>query len=244
METGGRRPTPTAGRRTVEIGGEQAKALLREVPAAFRTGTQEVLLAALAIALGGPREVALEGHGREEHLVPGADLSRTVGWFTTVYPVRLDPAPTPGDTLKRVKETLRAIPGNGIGYGLLRDRLTAPDPGIGFNYLGRFDVDTPEGFWVPAPEKLPEPTTQHRPLEIDVVTEDRADGPVVKATWSYADSQEKSEVDGLADRWRQALDALISETRGGVSGLTLSDVPLVSLKQDQLDKIAAKWRKK
>uniref|UniRef100_UPI0031CDE119 amino acid adenylation domain-containing protein n=1 Tax=Saccharothrix mutabilis TaxID=33921 RepID=UPI0031CDE119 len=242
METGGRGPRPTAGRHTVEIGGEQAEALLREVPAAFRTGTQEVLLAALATALGRPERVALEGHGREEHLVPGADLSRTVGWFTTVYPVRLDPAPTPGDTLKRVKETLRAVPNNGIGHGLLRDRPTAPDPEIGFNYLGRFDVGGTDGFWVPAPERLPAPTTQHRPLEIDVVTEDRADGPVIKATWSYTDHDRR--VADLAGKWRRALDALVTEARGGVSGLTLSDVPLVSLKQDQLDKIAAKWRKK
>ncbi|MFI9814180.1 non-ribosomal peptide synthetase [Saccharothrix variisporea] len=237
-ETGGRRPAPTAARRTVEIAGEQAKALLREVPAAFRTGTQEVLLAALAIALGKPETVALEGHGREEHLVPGADLSRTVGWFTTVYPVRLAPAATPGDTLKQVKETLRAIPNNGIGYGLLDNR--SPDPEIGFNYLGRFDVGTADAFWVPAPEKLPEPTTQHRPLELDVVTEDHPDGPVVKATWSSTGQLPHD----LITQWQGALAALVAETRSGVSGLTPSDVPLVALRQNQLDKIAAKWRKK
>ncbi|WP_443217950.1 amino acid adenylation domain-containing protein, partial [Saccharothrix sp. CCNWLW140] len=235
----GRRPVLTVGRRTVEIGGEQAKALLREVPAAFRTGTQEVLLAALAIALGTPETVALEGHGREEHLVPGADLSRTVGWFTTVYPVRLTPATTPGETLKQVKESLRAVPNNGIGYGLL-DSRPVPDPEISFNYLGRFDVGAVDAFWVPAPEKLPEPTTQHRPLELDVVTEDRSDGPVVKATWSSTGQVPHD----LITRWHEALDALVAEARTGVSGLTPSDVPLVSLRQNQLDKIAAKWRKK
>ncbi|GAA3667201.1 hypothetical protein GCM10022267_62070 [Lentzea roselyniae] len=236
------RPGPIAGSRTDEIDGDLAAAMLREVPGAFRAGVQDVLLAALATALGKAETVALEGHGREEHLVPGADLSRTIGWFTTVYPVALTPAATPGDTLKQVKEKLRAVPNNGIGHGLLHGET---DPVIGFNYLGRFDLATAEGFWVPASERLPEPGTQHRPLEINVVTEDRADGPVVKATWSWTGARTRSEVDRIAQAWRTALEALVAETRGGeVSALTPSDVPLVSLQQKQLDKIAAKWRKK
>jgi amino acid adenylation domain-containing protein/non-ribosomal peptide synthase protein (TIGR01720 family) len=236
------RPGPTAGSRTDEIGGDLARALLREVPGAFRAGVQDVLLAALATALGKVETIALEGHGREEHLVPGADLSRTIGWFTTVYPVALAPAATPGDTLKQVKEKLRAVPDNGIGYGLLQGRA---DPAIGFNYLGRFDLATVEGFWVPAGERLPEPGTQHRPLEINVVTEDRADGPVIKATWSWTGERARPEVDKIAQTWQMVLEALVAEARGGeVSALTPSDVPLVSLQQNQLDKIAAKWRKK
>ena len=74
--------------------------------------------------------VDLEGHGREP-MADGIDLSRTVGWFTSLYPVRLDVGPIDldvalgggaamGDALKRVKEQLRAIPGRGLGYGLLR----------------------------------------------------------------------------------------------------------------------------
>ncbi|MDX3658022.1 amino acid adenylation domain-containing protein [Streptomyces sp. ID05-26A] len=234
------RPGPIAGSRTDEISGDLASALLREVPGAFRAGVQDVLLAALATALGKPETVALEGHGREEHLVPGADLSRTVGWFTTVYPVALAPAATPGDTLKQVKEKLRAVPDSGIGYGLLRGET---DPAIGFNYLGRFDI--PDGYWVPAAERLPEPREQHRPLELTVVTEDRADGPVLRAVWSWTGAHTRSEVDGIARTWRTVLEALVAQARGGeVSALTPSDVPLVSLQQKQLDKIAAKWRKK
>ncbi|MCE7003594.1 amino acid adenylation domain-containing protein [Kibdelosporangium philippinense] len=234
------RPGPTAGWRTVEIGGDLAGALLREVPGAFRAGVQDVLLAALATALGKAETVALEGHGREEHLVPGADLSHTVGWFTTVYPVTLAPAGTPGETLKQVKEKLRAVPNNGIGYGLLNG---AADPAIGFNYLGRFDI--PDGYWVPAAERLPRSRIQHRPLEIDIVTEDRAEGPVLKATWSWTGAHTQSEVDSIAQAWLAALETLVEQARGGqVSALTPSDVPLVSLPQNQLDKIAAKWRKK
>ncbi|MDQ0377609.1 non-ribosomal peptide synthetase [Amycolatopsis thermophila] len=188
---------PTAGRRELTLDAE----LVTEVPGRFGTGVQEVLLAALAQAFGEPRLVALEGHGREEHLVPGADLSRTVGWFTSVYPVELPAAASP----TQIQERLRAVPDNGIGFGILRwlhGRYTdVPEPEVGFNYLGRFDVR--DGYWVPAPEKLPAPRTQHRPLEITVVTEDGPDGPVVQATWSWTDRFTGAEA--LVERWQKAL---------------------------------------
>ncbi|WP_431900907.1 amino acid adenylation domain-containing protein [Amycolatopsis thermoflava] len=193
------RPARTAGRRELALGAE----LVAEVPGKFRTGVPEVLLSALAHAFGEPRLVALEGHGREEHLVPGADLSRTVGWFTSVYPVELPAAATPPE----IQERLRAVPDNGIGFGILRwlhgELTDVPEPEIGFNYLGRFDVS--EGFWVPDAEKLPPPEVQHRPLEINVVTEDGPDGPVLTATWSWTDRFAESEVDALVAKWQDAL---------------------------------------
>ena len=98
----------------------------------------------------------LEGHGREE-IFPDIDLSRTVGWFTSLYPVRLDPGSIDldealasgaglGRAVKLIKEQLRAVPDKGLGYGLLRylNPQTASQlasfarPEIGFNYLGRF----------------------------------------------------------------------------------------------------------
>ena len=101
--------------------------LLTTVPAAYHAGVEDVLLTALALALHRERPapwlVTLEGHGREEETLPGADLSRTVGWFTSEYPVALGlpPGITPGDALKLVKERLRAVP---------RRRLRpAPPPG-------------------------------------------------------------------------------------------------------------------
>ncbi|MEK8145335.1 condensation domain-containing protein [Streptomyces sp. M10(2022)] len=76
---------------------ETTAALVADVPAAYRCELREVLLAALGWAVadwaadGESAVVAeIEGHGRDEDLVPGADLSRTVGWFTQTYPVRLD----------------------------------------------------------------------------------------------------------------------------------------------------------
>ncbi|SDW43366.1 non-ribosomal peptide synthase domain TIGR01720/amino acid adenylation domain-containing protein [Amycolatopsis xylanica] len=235
---------------TVTLPPAQAKPLLTTVPASVRAGVQDVLLTALAFALPAGTLVALEGHGREDHLVPGADLSRTVGWFTTVYPVALDVAGAdPAAALKRVKEQLRAIPDNGIGFGLLG--LTAPEPPVCFNYLGRFDMGAADGFWVPAEEsdvltgvlKSTEDTPVRYGLDVTVVTEDRADGPAIKVTWAWPSGVlTKPEVEAISASWVRTLDALA--TRTGPGGFTPSDVPLVSVNQGQLDKIAAKWRKK
>jgi amino acid adenylation domain-containing protein/non-ribosomal peptide synthase protein (TIGR01720 family) len=153
---------------SVEVPAEAAGALLTTVPAVFHGGINDVLLAGLAVAVtawqarrGQPAAgvlVDVEGHGREPGPgYPEVDLSQTVGWFTSLHPVRLDPGPAAlaevaaggpaaGQAVKRVKEQLRAIPGNGLGYGLLRYLNTQtrpvlaalPAPQIGFNYLGRF----------------------------------------------------------------------------------------------------------
>ena len=160
----------SAGRLRVELPAELTSALLTAVPAAFHAGINDVLLGALAVAVAGWRRargpggteggvmVDLEGHGREP-MAEGIDVSRTVGWFTSVFPVGLDVGPIDldqalaggpclGRALKRVKEQLRAIPGRGLGYGLLR--YLHPEAGarlaggsqaqIGFNYLGRFSA--------------------------------------------------------------------------------------------------------
>jgi non-ribosomal peptide synthase protein (TIGR01720 family) len=142
---------------SVTLEAEDTDALLRSAPTAYRTRINDVLLAALAWALSrwtGSSRVAieLEGHGREE-VLDGVDLSRTVGWFTTMFPVALD---VPDDDepawralVKSVRRQLRTIPGNGFGFGALRylgspearDRLASgtPGPQIAFNYLGQWD---------------------------------------------------------------------------------------------------------
>ncbi|MFE9249106.1 amino acid adenylation domain-containing protein [Streptomyces sp. NPDC007088] len=207
------------------------KPLLTTVPAAFHAGVDDVLLTGLALAvrawrgeraarLGGERPtdtgvlVDLEGHGREqiaEHL----DLSRTVGWFTSLYPVRLDPGPldpsAPGHfdaavverALKRVKEQLRAVPDHGVGYGMLRHlnpatrpRLaTVPQPQIGFNYLGRY-VSSPEGSgeagadWEVlldggGPRSQDPDMPVHHVVDINAHTEDLPDGPRLVTRWTW-----------------------------------------------------------
>ncbi|GAA3437548.1 hypothetical protein GCM10018954_071620 [Kutzneria kofuensis] len=116
---------------TVRLDRAETTALLREVPAAYRTQPNDVLLSALAATLGGRVVVNLEGHGREQ-LFPEVDLSRTVGWFTSQFPVLLDLPSTSdwGARLKAAKEQLRAVPGRGIGFDALR-QLTDALPGEG-----------------------------------------------------------------------------------------------------------------
>ncbi|MGH7999038.1 MAG: amino acid adenylation domain-containing protein, partial [Brasilonema sp.] len=146
-----------ASERTVSIAlsVEETQALLQDVPTAYRTQINDVLLTALVQTFAqwtGEHLllVELEGHGREE-IFDDVDLSRTVGWFTTHFPVLLDleKASNPGEALKAVKEQLRGIPKRGIGYGLLRylngnkeitEQLQAlPQAEVKFNYLGQFD---------------------------------------------------------------------------------------------------------
>ncbi|MCT2548295.1 non-ribosomal peptide synthetase [Streptomyces atratus] len=138
---------------------EETRALLRDVPRVFNTRINDALLTALAHALRdwtGDDEIliGLEGHGRED-LFPDVDLSRTVGWFTSVFPVALRPAPGATDpvaSLQSVREQVARIPNKGVGYGILR-HLGAPDvaavlrrqptPEVNFNYLGQFTRDLP-----------------------------------------------------------------------------------------------------
>ncbi|MCA1559764.1 MAG: condensation domain-containing protein [Acidobacteria bacterium] len=137
---------------TVTVPTEQTDAVLTTLPAAFHASVPDVLLTALTLAVQdwrrthGPVLLDVEGHGRAA--VDGVDLSRTIGWFTSLYPVRLDPKTTDrhdvGRALKNIKEQLRALPDHGLGYGLLRylnpetaqSLATNPTPQIG-------PVDTP-----------------------------------------------------------------------------------------------------
>ena len=111
---------------TVALSPGETRALLQDVPGVYRTQINDVLLAALGRVLarwtGGERVlIDLEGHGREQDLLAGSDLSRTVGWFTTIFPVAISMPPGGWDAaLKSVKEQLRAVPHRGPGYGALR----------------------------------------------------------------------------------------------------------------------------
>jgi amino acid adenylation domain-containing protein/non-ribosomal peptide synthase protein (TIGR01720 family) len=131
--------------------------LLQEAPRAYHTVINDILLSALTVALCKWNDsdricIGLEGHGRED--ISSIDTSRTVGWFTSLYPVLLESDATglPGNTLRAVKEQLRAVPDKGIGFGVLKQMVKAPllqgkDPwDIVFNYLGQSDrVVTQQG---------------------------------------------------------------------------------------------------
>ncbi|MBM7773068.1 amino acid adenylation domain-containing protein/non-ribosomal peptide synthase protein (TIGR01720 family) [Actinokineospora baliensis] len=244
----------------VTLSAEETLPLLTTVPELFHGTVNDVLLAGFAIAAAATRSniarvVDVEGHGREEQVVPGADLSRTVGWFTTVYPVRLDltgidaadafaGGPSVDAAVKRVKEHLRAVPDNGIGHGLLGDT------GIGkreilVNYLGRFGTATETGPWTAAPEAAalgggvdPAMPITHA-VQVNAVTVDGPDGPTLTATWAWGGSAvDDTAVRDLADAWFTALRAI---TRSGGGGHTPSDLTFSDLSQDELDEFESEW---
>ncbi|MFE7932588.1 non-ribosomal peptide synthase/polyketide synthase [Streptomyces sp. NPDC057456] len=221
--------------------------LLSRAPAAFGATVNDVLLTAFALAVGdwrartpggrgpgGPVLVDLEGHGREEELAGDADLSRTVGWFTSVVPVRLDPGdadpadafaggPALDEALARIRAHLAALPASGIGHGLLRhlNPRTGPglarlgEPQIEFNYMGRF-AHPEAADWSYAPEDDaadldadPGMPMSHA-LTLNALTEDRPEGPELSAHWAYAaELLTEDAVRDLARTWFRALEALV-----------------------------------
>ncbi|MGW1921266.1 amino acid adenylation domain-containing protein, partial [Streptomyces massasporeus] len=227
------------------------EALLTRIPASVNGNVTDALLCGLATAVvagrgAGPVLVDLEGHGRE-HVADGVDTSRTVGWFTSLYPVRLDPeGRTPTDRLKQVKEQMRAFPDNGVGYGILRHLRGEPGlavaPQIGFNYLGRYTDGDDTGDWqtvdgpTPAP-RSPEMAMTHA-VEITAVTENHEGRPHLVATWTWASGLlTESEVRRLAHAWFDALTALADE-RPDAAGLTPSDLS-GDLTQSEIDSLEA-----
>ncbi|MFC5754850.1 condensation domain-containing protein, partial [Actinomadura rugatobispora] len=269
---------------TLVLPAEVTGRLLTGVPAAYRARVDDVLLTGLALAVahwrgrhrgggrgGGGVLVDVEGHGRTD-IVPGLDLSRTVGWFTSIHPVRLDPGaadwaevkkggPAAGAALKKVKEQLRAVP-EGVGYGLLRHLAGAeaaeeladlPPAEIAFNYLGRVAPGEDGGDWTLAPEEPPAGEDPRMPmahaLEINAVARDGRDGRAeLSATWTWPDGVlSRDEVRDLAEGWFTALRGLAEHARSGGDdgggGFTPSDL-LVDLDQAEIDKLQDAWRSK
>ena len=231
---------------------EATRSLLQRVPQAYNTQANDALLAGLAIALapwvgGGDLLVDLEGHGRED-LFDEVDLTRTVGWFTAIFPVRLSLPVDPefGSVLRGTKEQLRAVPDRGFGFGILRDiagepTINAPADLV-FNYLGQLDtlvdgsslfVFAPEGY---GPWHGPRARRRHL-LEINALV---LDGKL-EFRWSYNRHAHTAEtIERLAAAYLQALRDLIAHcTMAGVGGYTPSDFPLApAIDQVTLDDIA------
>ncbi|MET7640137.1 amino acid adenylation domain-containing protein [Streptomyces sp. NPDC005438] len=214
--------------RTVVLPAEQTARLLTEAVSRHDTPIHQLLLAALGGAVGEwagregtPFLVHVEGHGREQQIQPGADLSRTVGWFTSLYPVRLEPLTDPDHAVAHTRRALEEIPDSGVGYGLLRelhpkarDTLAElPAPGLAFNYLGRFTTASgPDRPWSAAPEAGvlggaidPELPMAHA-VEINAITRDTPEGPALhtRLTWAPA-ALDEAEVDQLGECWLAAL---------------------------------------
>jgi len=235
------------------LSSEETHALLHDVPSAFRSYINELLLAALAWSFSQETEelsllIDLEGHGREE-LVAGADISRTVGWFTVIYPVllKLEKSSTPAAMVALVKEQLRQIPNYGAGYGVARylrnDNETAarlralPQPEVSFNYLGQLDsAFANDGLFASAraiESGLRDPQGERRYLlEINASIIDRR----LKLNWTYSqNAHHQSTIERLAQNFLKALQAIITGTESReVSHLTPADFPLANLNQSRL----------
>ncbi|MET9931008.1 MULTISPECIES: amino acid adenylation domain-containing protein [unclassified Streptomyces] len=260
--------------RTLTLPAETAGPLLTSVPAALGTGPAEVLLTALALAVHHPRVAPhrgpdsllldLEGHGRADR-TGRHDLSRTVGWFTTQYPVRLDlrgldaaaAREGDGDALAalaaRVHGCLAAVPDHGTGYGLLSrlNPATAgelaglPRPRVLFNYLGRFDGagDAP---WSPAPgagglaaHADPAMPVDHC-LQIDALAVEGPAGPALTAVLTWPEGLlARDEADALADAWREAL-CLLAASRVRASAPVRTDLAPAGLSRADVDALAGR----
>ncbi|MEV4516217.1 non-ribosomal peptide synthase/polyketide synthase [Dactylosporangium sp. NPDC049525] len=253
----GRRPldpardvVATEERLTVSLSTATTARLLGTVPAAIHGGVDDALVTAAALAVHrwrggapGPVLLELEGHGRQEDLVGDLDLSRTFGWFTTLYPVAVDAGDGTdlGASVKAVKDQLRAVPSQGLSYGVLRHLAGRSDltaaPQVLVHYLGRFGAGDGRP-WTEASTvaedrdpRMPLP----RVLELNAVTFDTADGPVLSATFSWpAGVLDRAEVEALAGHWAGVLDAIAADPR--VAGHTPSDFPLTPLSQADVDR--------
>ncbi|WP_406099402.1 amino acid adenylation domain-containing protein [Streptomyces sp. NBC_01013] len=255
--------------RTVSVGAAITSALLGEIPAKFHAGVNDVLLTALAVALARWRRdlgqdqtfahIELEGHGREGRFVADTtgfepELSRTVGWFTTLFPVTVDPGAAASFTspeylsaaLKAVKEDLARVPSNGLSYGALRylsgARFDAPAPQVLFNYLGRFDSDS-SGDWQLAGttgqlgERRDPRMRLPRALEFNLIAEPAVSGGYeLVTTISWPDGMFTDEdIDVVGEYLREALAGLATLDRSGHSPSDFGPLPLTQSDVDALD---------
>ncbi len=234
---------------SLSLPAEITAALLTRVPAFFQGHINDALLTAFVLAVAqwrrqrsGANELAvrldLESHGRE-HVFDGADLTRTIGWFTSIFPVWLDPGSVDlehalvdarelGLAFTRIKEQLRALPDNGLGYGMLR--YLNPEAAkqlagvgrsqLGFNYLGRFDalaVSADRQSWelVPAAEGMRGGYSLDAPMahaiELSSIIQGGKEGPTLVAHWSWASELfVEADIQQLAQAWFRVLGTLAS----------------------------------
>ncbi|KRR11249.1 non-ribosomal peptide synthetase [Bradyrhizobium jicamae] len=237
---------------------ELTQRLLTDAPSAYRTQINDLLLAGLARAVWrwSGREnvlVELEGHGRED-LFGDLDISRTVGWFTTAFPVRLaGGAQAPSALIKTVKEELRGIPGRGLGYGVLRylgseeQRAALSDiaePKIAFNYLGQIDGGSDEAtLFAMAAESAGSSRDASSPLRRWLSVNGTVRDGQLRLSFGFGRKRYRREtIERLAAMYEAALRELVDHCTSGACGLTPSDVALSGLGQTEIDHLGLDWR--
>lgn len=216
---------------SVSLDGELTRYLLQDVNRAYHTEINDILLSALAQAFlswSGQSQVVIgmEGHGRE-FISRELDLSNTVGWFTSMYPVQLlaDKSLSIGEHISSVKERLRQVPQKGLGYGLLRylhpdnevrESLSGQHWDLVFNYLGQSDnvIDKEEliqGAAESAGENISAAYMLRNKIEVNSIIK----GGVLVLYWNYAASQfEEANIAALASAYINQLQELIRHCIG------------------------------
>ncbi len=230
----------------MELDEVQTEALLQSVPKVYHTQINDVLLTALGQALwewtGRERHlIALEGHGREE-LFEEVDVSRTVGWFTSIFPVLLEVSgwSEVGDTLKKVKEGLRAIPQRGIGYGVLQhlrarggfEELSGCcEPQLLFNYLGQLGgAGDGAGLFERAVEGVGVSRSPRGMRKYLIEVNGAVSGKRLRLNWYYSSAvHERGTIEGLAGSFLSRLQGLIEHCLQSEGGYTPSDFPLLNI---------------
>jgi len=227
---------------------------VHDLPRAYRTQINDALLVALAQSLAawtgsGAVRFDLEGHGREP-LFGEVDLTRTVGWFTSIFPVRIEVGSwEAGEALKSVKEQLRRIPHNGLSYGLLRylsddpevkEQLSAlPCSDVSFKYLGQLGGFDETSAVKLAPESAG-PTSSPLELRPHLI---EINGSILSSRlrldWRYSERIHlPSTIERLAANYMEALRGLIRYCQSpDAGGFTPSDFSKARLSQKSLDKL-------
>ena len=236
---------------SVRLDTERTRQLLQQAPSAYRTQVNDLLLTALARVLcrwsgHASALIQLEGHGRET-LFDDIDLTRSVGWFTSAYPLRLTPQAEQGDSIKAIKEQLRGVPHKGLGYGVLRyladdlckqSMAALPSAQITFNYLGQFDQSFgTEALFHPLEESAGLAHDPHAPLPNELSIDSQVYGGELVLRWTFSrERHDQQVIRDLAEAYLGELHSLIVHClQDDAGGLTPSDFPLAHLTQVQLD---------
>ncbi|MDX5418201.1 MAG: amino acid adenylation domain-containing protein [Hymenobacteraceae bacterium] len=211
---------------TVSLDTSLTQALLTEANQAYHTQINDLLLAALARTLGAWSQqkqvvIGMEGHGRED-IAAEMDISRTVGWFTNLYPVllSLEEDLTASDLIKSVKEQLRQVPDKGLGYGALRylhpeakvrESLTGQESELVFNYLGQLDNTLNSSRWfAEASELCGKPASPANKAGGKISVNGSIAGGQLSLSWSYSTKHfHKETIERLATHYLEALSELI-----------------------------------
>nr|WP_269141617.1 condensation domain-containing protein [Nostoc commune] len=244
---------------TITLSAVETQALLKQVPSAYNTQINDVLLTACTQAISTWTKedlvlIDLENYGRD---FPGVeiDVSRTVGWFTVIYPLLLqvESSDNWGEKLKAIKEQLRRVPNRGFNYGLLRylskykeisDRIhTLPSPEIGFNYLGQLTVDRGQEEDLPftlcdsISLGTPQDSQQHRRYRIEINGFVRSGQLQFECIYSRQQYQ-KATIEQLATDFCTYLQQIITHCQTpDNAGYTPSDFELANLDQQTLDQV-------